>query len=244
MRPIVRAAIAAVLLSSTSAAALADPVSVPERLMEDLQTDLALTDYQAAGIVGNLARETGNFRFLQELNPLVRGSRGGIGYAQWTGPRHDAFLDYADGRDLMGYEVNYGFLLEELEGPYADVLARLHGTSDAEEASGLFMRGYLAPHPKHRHLGERVAFARAYLEGDFSGAGCATVHLTYPVGETLALQGCPRDLSEQRSKARPHDLMEKYPGVEVPTPPMTVLPRSVEVRDPFVTVSIPDPEPV
>jgi hypothetical protein len=243
MRSIFRGAIAAVFLSSTSATALADPVSVPERLMEDLQTDLALTDYQAAGIVGNLARETGNFRFLQELNPLVRGSRGGIGYAQWTGPRHDAFLDYADGRDLMGYEVNYGFLIEELEGPYADVLARLYETSDAGEASGLFMRGYLAPHPKYRHLAERVTFAQAYLEGDFSGAGCATVHITYPVGETLALQDCPRNLSELQPQTRPHDLMDNYPGVEVPTPPITVLPRSVEVRDPFLTVSMSGPEP-
>ena len=226
MRKLFRAAVAAAAFAGTSTAALAEPVSVPERLMGDLQADLELTDYQAAGVVGNLARETGNFRYLRELNPLIRGSRGGIGYGQWTGERHDAFLDYADGRDPMSYEVNYGFLLQELEGPYAEVLAELYETSDAREATLLVMRGYLAPHPKHRYLEERVAFAEGYVAGDFSGAGCESVHRVYAWGDMELIQECPRDLAEVRPRARPERIEGQMVTVEDPLRVSSVRPRS------------------
>jgi hypothetical protein len=268
MRQLFRAAVAAAAFAGTATSALAEPVSVPERLMGDLQADLELTDYQAAGIVGNLARETGNFRYLRELNPLIRGSRGGIGYGQWTGGRHDAFLSYADGRDPMSYEVNYGFLLQELEGPYAEVLAELYETGDAAEATALVMRGYLAPHPKHRHLEERVAFAKGYLAGDFTGAGCESVHRVYPWGDMEVVQECPADLADLRPRARPDWIGDGAPRVEDPfrfssdrpkprperltgseaTPfervPLTVLLRADEpVEDPFRTAPAESPAP-
>lgn len=203
MKNAFRAALTAATITSTAVAAFAEPVSVPERLMGDLQSDLDLADFQAAGIVGNLARETGNFQFLRELNPLVRGSRGGIGYAQWTGPRHDAFLAFADGADPMSYEMNYAFLIEELEGPYARVLDRVRETETLAQAAEVFMRGYLAPHPSYFHLDERITFASAYLEGDFSGAGCASQHRIVEAGNLEILQECPRDLAEIRPRARP-----------------------------------------
>lgn len=203
MRTTFRAALTAAAITTAATAALADPITVPERLMEDLQRDLELEDFQAAGVVGNLARETGNFQFLRELNPIVPGSRGGIGYAQWTGPRHDAFLEFAGTADPMSYEVSYAFLIEELEGPYARVLETLRGTGTLEAATEVFMRGYLAPHPRHLHLEERIAFASAYLGGDFSGAGCESVHRVYEAGQVEVVQECPRDLAEIRPRARP-----------------------------------------
>ena len=203
MKNAFRAALTAATITSTAVAALAEPVSVPERLMGDLQYDLDLADFQAAGIVGNLARETGNFQFLRELNPIVEGSRGGIGYAQWTGPRHDAFLAFAEGADPMSYEVNYAFLIEELEGPYARVLDRVRETETLAQATEVFMRGYLAPHPNYLHLDERITFASAYMEGDFSGAGCASVHRMVEAGTLEVLQKCPSDLAGIRPRARP-----------------------------------------
>lgn len=266
MRHLFRAAVAAAAFAATATSALAEPVSVPERLMGDLQADLDLTDFQAAGIVGNLARETGNFRYLRELNPLIRGSRGGIGYGQWTGERHDAFLNYADGRDPMSYEVNYGFLLQELEGPYAEVLAELYETSEVREATSLVMRGYLAPHPKHRYLEERVAFAEGYLAGDFSGAGCESVHRVYAWGDMELIQECPRDIAEVRPRARPdwvggQQVMAGDPprdssvrprarpdhmtgaGADVNTPVSVLLSPDHRVDDPFRTAPIATPEP-
>jgi len=125
----------------------------------------------------------------------------------------------------MSYEVNYGFLLQELEGSYAEVLAELYETSDLREATTLVMRGYLAPHPKHRHLDERVAFAEGYLAGDFTGAGCESVHRVYAWGDMELVQECPQDLAEVRPRARPEWIGDQQVTVEDPMRVSSVRPR-------------------
>lgn len=156
-------------------AAAAD--SIPERLMADLQADLQLTATQAAGVVGNLARETGNFRYIVEIEPVVKGSRGGVGYSQWTGSRHDDLIQWAEeGSDFSGYDVNYGFILYELQGEFAYALRRLKQTETVEEATLSFMENYLMPHKDYLHLSERMNYAKAYFDGDFSGSGCQKWH--------------------------------------------------------------------
>lgn len=86
---------------------------VLKRLMVDLAP---LTPEQAAGIVGNLAYESGEFRHLQEIAPAS--GRGGYGWAQWTGPRRVAFENWCDDNGLSpaSDEANYGFLVAELRG--------------------------------------------------------------------------------------------------------------------------------
>ena len=83
-------------------------------LMKDF--DLSVTD--AAAILGNLGHESGGFRFLQEKEPLVPGSKGGWGWAQWTGPRRRAFEAYCarNGLDPASDRANYGWLFVELKG--------------------------------------------------------------------------------------------------------------------------------
>jgi hypothetical protein len=201
--------------------------------MGDLQTDLELADFQAAGIVGNLARETGNFRFMREMNPLVSGSRGGIGYAQWTGPRHDAFLAFVGDQDPIGYEANYAFLLEELEGPYAGVLERIYQTESVEEATEVFMRRYLAPHPKYRHLEDRVDFAASYMSGDYSGSGCASTHTTYVSGNIEVISECLGGLGSIRPVARPARALASSGTVEDQTVSDGFDFCEIEVSDPF-----------
>ena len=71
MRITFRSALTAAAIRTAATAALADPVSVPERLMGDLQADLDLADFQAAGIVRNLAPETGNSRYLRQLKLFI-----------------------------------------------------------------------------------------------------------------------------------------------------------------------------
>lgn len=175
-------------------AGAAQAETIPERLMHDLQHNFDLLDFQAAGIVGGLARETGNFRYIQEINPLVKGSRGGIGYAQWTGDRRVEFEVWAsEDADLTSYEVNYGYLAEEFRGPYASVIERLRETEDVEEAATVFMKRYLKPHRKHRNLDERIAYAEAYLAGDFSGAGCQAEHDVEIDGRLMVVAMCPSE---------------------------------------------------
>lgn len=77
-----------------------------------------LTPTDAAAILGNLGHESGGLQTLQEINPTVAGSRGGYGWAQWTGPRRRAFEAYCKrtGKDPASDDANYAYLFLELKG--------------------------------------------------------------------------------------------------------------------------------
>lgn len=126
---------------------------IAPRLVSDLMRDFGFTREQASGIVGSLAHETGGFRHFQEIEPTIPGSRGGYGYAQWTGDRRVAFEDFAakSGLPLTSYEANYQFLKRELEGEFKDVVRSVKQTKTPEQAAHVFTgksgerRGYLMP---------------------------------------------------------------------------------------------------
>ncbi|MCC6315356.1 MAG: peptidoglycan-binding protein [Thermomicrobiales bacterium] len=90
-------------------------------IMRRLMDEFGLDAEGAAAVLGNLGHESGGFRFLQEKKPLVPGSRGGWGWAQWTGPRRRAFEAWIEARGLdpASDAANYGFLAYELRGPEA-----------------------------------------------------------------------------------------------------------------------------
>lgn len=142
-----------------------DPHEIGSRLMSDLQKELGLTKEQAAGFVGNLAHETGDFKFMQEIDPVVKGSRGGYGFAQWTGPRRKAFEAWAKENDMniSGYDANLGFLLHEInntsEGRFMDAL---RGASTVEDSARIVSNKYLRPGKPH--LNSRIFRAAGYYE--------------------------------------------------------------------------------
>lgn len=118
------------------------------RLMGDLQRDFGLPAHAAAGIVGNLGHESGGFSQMQEQAPTIPGSRGGFGYAQWTGPRRDAFEAWAKQNNLdpTSYEANYGFLKHELQNtPEGKVLDGLRSAPDVASATRVFQDQFLRP---------------------------------------------------------------------------------------------------
>ena len=84
--------------------------------MRNLIAEFGLSEEDAAAIVGNLGAESAGFTVLQEIKPLVPGSRGGWGVAQWTGPRRRAFERWVaeKGYDPSSDKANYGFLVLEL----------------------------------------------------------------------------------------------------------------------------------
>jgi hypothetical protein len=69
-------------------------------LMHSLISDLGVSVQQAAAIVGNIGWETGGFRTLKEISPIL-GGRGSIGYGSWTASRRDAFEAFLQARDLI-----------------------------------------------------------------------------------------------------------------------------------------------
>lgn len=88
------------------------------RIMRGLMAEFPWTAEDAGAAVGNAGHESGGFMKLQEIAPTVKGSRGGWGWFQWTGPRRRAFEAWAKQRGLAldSYEANFGFLIHELKG--------------------------------------------------------------------------------------------------------------------------------
>jgi hypothetical protein len=118
------------------------------RIMGDLILDFGLTPIQAAGIIGNLAHESAGFTATQEKNP-VGGGRGGLGWAQWTGPRRRAYEAWFTKRGLKAdsYAANYGYLKEELSGTapgfnYSHALTQLKKTTTIQAATETFEAFY------------------------------------------------------------------------------------------------------
>ena len=131
-----------------------------DHLMKDFNLDL-LT---AVAIVGNAGHESGGFKSLQEIKPLVPGSKGGWGIMQWTGPRRREAEAYwkrnnLDPSDMM---ANYKFLFVELSGPEGRVLQKLRGPGSLDEKVELFSKMFLRPGIPH--MDSRKVWAKHALD--------------------------------------------------------------------------------
>lgn len=169
-----RAQAAAAGLDGGTAASAAKQAgsSMAAQIAKALQDALSLTPAQAAGVVGNLMRESG-------LNPgineggavgLPRGV-GGYGLAQWTGSRQSDLVRFAGGGAAAGnMQTQLRFMISELLGPESKALASLRRAKSPEEAAVVFDRDYERSGIKA--LGERKANARKVF-GELAGTGPA-----------------------------------------------------------------------
>lgn len=133
------------------------------KLMENLMKDFSLTKAQAAGVVGNLAHESAGLQpDINEKNPLIKGSRGGYGLAQWTGPRRIALENFAKSNNLPldSVDTQYAFLKQELttNQQYAAILERVKQQKTAADAAKAFLP---FESPAVTAMGSRVANAEA-----------------------------------------------------------------------------------
>jgi hypothetical protein len=137
--------------------------SMSMKIMKDIIARYHLLDYQAAAFPGNMGVESGGFRMLQEIHPVVAGSKGGYGFCQWTGPRRRAFFSWVQSNNLQpnSYQANIGFLFHELDGDYKRVINAARATHTIEDATEVVMRIYLSPGIPH--LDARIAYARRAL---------------------------------------------------------------------------------
>jgi hypothetical protein len=85
-----------------------------------LMSAFKLDASDGAAVFGNLGHESAGFHALQEIRPTVKGSRGGYGWAQWTGPRRRAYEAWCAEQKLdpASDDANYGFLVHELKEDY------------------------------------------------------------------------------------------------------------------------------
>ncbi len=87
--------------------------------VELLKRDFGFSNLDAYAIMGNFGHESVGLSVMQEIAPVVKGSKGGWGWPQWTGPRRRAFEDYADrnGFGRASDRANYNYVFVELKGP-------------------------------------------------------------------------------------------------------------------------------
>jgi len=115
-------------------------------LMTNLQTDLGISDVQAAGIVGNLAHESAG------LQPGIAGDSGAAhGWAQWNGPRKKDMIEWTtkQGLDPNTDEANYAYLVHDLKENYPKVLKLLQKADSVEEATWIIEKHYEKPGVSH-----------------------------------------------------------------------------------------------
>ncbi len=122
-------------------------------IMTALMRDLAITDFQAAGILGNIGHECAGFTKLHQIGGSA------IGWVQWDGSRKSAYSAWCARQklDWQSDEANYGYLVLELKSSEAESLAALKKTNSLEQATIVFEQKFeRAGVPA---LASRVSFA-------------------------------------------------------------------------------------
>lgn len=116
-----------------------------------LMRDFAWGLDDAAACLGNLGHESGGFSLLQEQKPTVAGSKGGYGWAQWTGPRRRTYEAYCarNKLDPASDKANYGFLFVELTGAYKATVNRVSQAKTLEAKVKTFELQYEGAGVKH-----------------------------------------------------------------------------------------------
>ena len=138
------------------------------KYMRRLVADFPQLDLQdAAAIFGNLGHESLGFTKLQEMKPTVAGSKGGWGWAQWTGPRRRAFEAYCarTGKDPASDEANYAYLFLELkgiEGTESGAVGKVSTAVGLEDKVIAFEKAFLRAGVKH--YDKRLEWARIAVD--------------------------------------------------------------------------------
>jgi hypothetical protein len=101
----------------------------------------------AQGIVANMKAESNLQPGINEISPVVAGSRGGFGLNQWTGPRRVAYEQFAAerGAPLDDLQTQLDFTMYELQGPERAAYSALQGVQDPIEAARIYSEKFLRP---------------------------------------------------------------------------------------------------
>lgn len=111
-----------------------------------------LPAHVAQGFVMNMDDESGLNPGINEVAPIVPGSRGGFGLSQWTGPRREALETYAAqrGMPVENVDLQLDFLMQELSGSESAAADAIMATSNSGEAAAAIVNKFLRPAEVHR----------------------------------------------------------------------------------------------
>jgi len=110
-----------------------------------------LPEHVADGFTQNFQEESGLDSGINEVSPLVAGSRGGFGLAQWTGPRRVALEKFAaeQGVSVSDENMQMDFLMQELQGSESNAANSILATKDASGAASAIATDFLRPSAKN-----------------------------------------------------------------------------------------------
>lgn len=134
------------------------------KLMARLIDMLNISIEDAAAIVGNAGHESAGFTKLQEIAPTVKGSRGGYGWFQWTGPRRRAFEAFCAKNHMKPHtdEANTAFVIHELRTTERPALSKLRAARGLQAKVIAFEKGYERAGVKH--YPSRIRWAQIALD--------------------------------------------------------------------------------
>lgn len=138
-------------------------------------SSLGLSRAGIAGVEGNLQVESG-------FNPGASNPReGAIGLAQWEGGRRTALQAYAraHGTSETDLSAQLGYLGQELQGPFAGVLAQLRTATDPGQAAALFDSGF------ERSSGDARSTRMANAQAIYGGLGMGGGSTSGPTGNQV-----------------------------------------------------------
>ena len=106
-----------------------------------------IPEHVARGIVANMMVESRLEPGINEIAPVVPGSRGGYGLNQWTGPRRRQYEAFAAERGARPDDLNtqLDFTLWELQNSEKAAGSAVMGAPDAETAARLYSERFLRP---------------------------------------------------------------------------------------------------
>lgn len=156
---------------------------IAPRYMAKLMAEFGIIALDAAAVFGNLGHESGGLEKLQEIVPTVKRSRGGYGWAQWTGPRRRAYEAWCKKQkiDPASDEANFGFLVFELKQLNVAPLKAMASVGTLREKVVAFELAYERAGAKH--YDSRLKWAQRAL---------AAYYKAYPAKANPPLERLPR----------------------------------------------------
>ena len=150
--------VASQMVASHAAGVNQKAYDIMQRLIEE-----GYSEAGAAGIVGNILVETGEFAHYQEVGG------GGVGWLQWTGPRRTNYLNWCDaqGMDPTSDDANWAYMIAEMNGVDGQQwtgggsIAGLNAQTDPAAAAEYYMKHY--ERPGIPHLDRRMDYATALM---------------------------------------------------------------------------------
>lgn len=132
-------------------------MATPQEILAGLQAR-GVPLHVAQGIVTGMRAESGLNPGINEIKPVVPGSRGGYGLNQWTGPRRVAYETFAKERGLPldSLDAQLDFTMHEFKGPESRAWAALQGAKTPEEAAKLYETQFLRPGIPHGGRGRET----------------------------------------------------------------------------------------